>query len=64
MPERLPSRPLGIHTFVLRSAIFEDEDDDEYEDDLRNDASPGSCLIPPADQRNLFPRDLDAVAGF
>jgi len=64
IPERLPSRPLGIHTFVLRSAIFEDEDDDEYEDDLRNDASPGSCLIPPADQRNLFPRDLDAVAGF
>jgi hypothetical protein len=24
MPERLPSRPLGIQTFVLRSAIFED----------------------------------------
>jgi hypothetical protein len=71
MPERLPSRPLGIHTFVLRSAIFEDEDDDEYEGDLRNEASPGSwiqapgsCSVPPADQRNLLPRDLDAVAGF
>ena len=24
MPERLPSRPLGIQTFVLRSAIFKD----------------------------------------
>ena len=97
MPERLPSRPLGIQTFVLRSAIFEDSLPDvasrpvrrsflepERQGEVgslrrrgevgrtttstrticRSDASPGSCLIPPADQRNLFPRDLDAVAGF
>jgi hypothetical protein len=32
---------------LCRRHAFEDEDDDEYEDDCRADASPGSWILAP-----------------
>jgi hypothetical protein len=46
MLKRLPSgRWISIRS-SCNQAIFEDEDDDEYEDDLRDYAPPSSYLLP------------------
>jgi hypothetical protein len=44
---RLSRNPMRVPANLCRRHAFEDEDDDEYEDDCRADASPGSWILAP-----------------